>query len=475
MIIPLFTSIFMPKTLQTGESGYYSYFYRSKIILFLLKTLQMRGRMFLMKDVVIILLTVFANLFFAHSQASNNQCASAIELCPNATISATNIGANTTFCTGCEDDFNFCFATDNTIWFTFTTNATGGDVQIDFSNLLFQSNPGQDNAIQATIIQAAAPCSANSYAAIGNCVSNGTANFSLNAVGLAANTLFYVVVDGDNTGAGITSPAECTFDISISGTGVDHLPPSVAISSSSLSICKNDIVLFNASTVNCPNNSDFKWYVNGILVAVTTDSTFSYSALMNGDVVSVETSCYTLCTEVVSNATPPFSVYSFTVNAGNDVTTYCGIATTINGVTSAPVYSWSPSYLFSDPNSLNTIVTTDQSITLTLTATENGCTLSDNLTITILSDLDIPNTFSPNGDGTNEKWIIQGIESYPDCSMKIYTRWGQEIYFANGYNVEKAWDGSKRSGLAAEGVYFYILDLGDGKSPLLKGTITLIR
>ncbi len=428
-----------------------------------------------MKQIVILFILFLFMGQFSISQVANNNCANAVELCPNVSEPSTNIGANITFCTGCEDDFNFCFPTNNSIWFTFTTNAIGGNVQVDFSNLVFEINPGQGLAIQATIIQATAPCSSGSYTPIGNCISNGNANFSLTATGLPANTTYYVVVDGDDSGVGITQAAECSFDVEVSGAGVSHLPPTIQVNSSNLSICKNDVVTFSVNSFNCPNIGGFNWYINSTLVAVTSDSLFSTSALSDGDIVTVETSCYTLCSEVVNVSTVPFSVYSFLVDAGPDLTISPNIATTVNGVTSAPSYSWNPNFLFSNPNSLNTIVTTDQTVTITLTATENGCTLSDDLTLTVITGLDIPNTFSPNEDGINEKWIIQGISSYPDCNVKIYTRWGQEVFFANGYSDEKAWDGTKKSGLAAEGVYFYILDLNDGSSPLIKGSLTLIR
>ena len=409
------------------------------------------------------------------SQQAYNSCFSALELCPNVISSVNNIGSNSTSCIGCEDDFNFCFSVENSIWLSFTTNATGGDIQVDFTNIIFENNPGQGSAVQATLIEAIAPCNAGSYTQIGNCVAGSTINFSLNALGLAPNTTYYLVVDGDNTGAGITLPAEFTLDVAISGTGIARPIPAVSITPNSTSICLNEVLTLVANTVNCPNNSSFSWYVNNVLVAVTSDSLFSTSALMDGDIVRVDIGCYSLCTEIVTSSTPNISVYSFFIDAGYNQTTAPNVATTINGTTSAPVFSWSPSYLFSDPTSLNTIVTTDQTVTLTLTATENGCTLTDYLTLAVQSSLSVPNTFSPNGDGTNELWIIEGIEAYPDNTMKIFTRWGQEVYFASGYNSLKAWDGRKKSGLAAEGVYFYILDLNDGASELIKGTITLIR
>ena len=409
------------------------------------------------------------------AQEANDYCSSALELCPGTSVTSNNIGANSVTCVGCEDDFNFCFSLENSIWFQFTTNAAGGDVQIDLSNLNFEVNPGQGTALQATIILPVAPCSAGSYTQIGNCVSNSAANFSMNALGLLPATTYYIVVDGDNTGAGVTSAAEATFDISISGTAVIRPTPIISITDTGTSICLNDQVVFVASTQECPLSSDYSWLINGELVAVTIDSIFTTTALNEGDIMTVETNCYTLCPELVSASSSAFSVYSFPIDAGADLVTNIGIPTTINGVTTAPIHSWSPSFLFSDPTNLNTIVTTDETVTITLTATENACTLTDYLVLTVNDILDFPNAFSPNGDNKNEKWLIAGIDNYPNCEVSIYTRWGQEIFKSRGYSEKKSWDGMIKSRKAASGVYYYIVDINDGKTEPYKGTITLIR
>jgi len=423
---------------------------------------------------ILFFLFVFLSFTQVKAQESYNQCSNALEICPNTLFSVNNIAATSTVCTSCEDDFNFCFTSENSIWLMFTTNTTGGDVQVDFSNLVFQTNAGQGNELQATIIEASVPCSANSYAAIGNCISNATNNFSLNAIGLLPTTTYYIVIDGNDTGVGVTSPAEVNFDVQLSGTGVLRAAPNLTLEQNSSTICLNETVFFTVHPIDCPNNTDFIWMINGTPVATTTDTLFSTSQLSDGDVVSVETDCYSVCPEKVTVNSTLFSVYSFNVDAGFDLTTQAGILNSINGTTSAPVYSWSPSYLFSDPNSLTTLVSSPQTVTLTLSATENGCTQTDYITLTIDTGLEIPNTFSPNGDGTNEKWIIKGIENYPDCTVRIYTRWGQQVFQSVGYTKEKAWDGSINSRKAAEGVFFYVIDLQNG-AELLKGTINLIR
>ena len=428
-----------------------------------------------MRIPVIFLLMCLIQCFTVSAQAIYNGCGNALEICPNTIFNVNNIGANVTFCGGCEDDFNFCFTTQNTIWITFTSNSVGGDLQIDFTNLVFETNPGQGNALQATLIEATAPCSSGSYTQIGNCVSNATGNFAINATGLLPNTTYYIVIDGDNTGAGVTSPAECTFDISISGPSVNRGIPSAQITPTDISICQNEILYLGVDLQNCPDSSNISWYVNGTLEAVTPDTVLIISSLQNGDIVTVETSCFTQCVEVVSSATNPASVYSFNVDAGTDQVIYTGGQVILNGSTSAPEYYWTPSFYLSDTSDITPVANPSATTTYTLTATENGCTLTDYVIVTVIDDLDIPNTISPNGDNLNDTWIIEGIENYPNSILYIYDRWGQEVFQTTGYSKSKAWDGSIKSRESAEGVYYYVLDLQLDKGETYKGSITVIR
>jgi len=86
---------------------------------------------------------------------------------------------------------------------------------------------------------------------------------------------------------------------------------------------------------------------------------------------------------------------------------------------------------------------------------------------------------SPNNDGSNDIWTIQGIERYPDNYVQIFNRWGSRIYQARGYNnVTIYWEGQSTEGIifgeevAPDGTYFYVLNLGDG-SELYSGYIVL--
>ena len=89
--------------------------------------------------------------------------------------------------------------------------------------------------------------------------------------------------------------------------------------------------------------------------------------------------------------------------------------------------------------------------------------------------MEIPNTFSPNDDNNNDTWIITGIEAFPNNLVQIYNRWGQSVFQESRYTNQKAWDGTINGKKANAGVYFYVIDLRDGNSELLKGSLTLIR
>ena len=92
-------------------------------------------------------------------------------------------------------------------------------------------------------------------------------------------------------------------------------------------------------------------------------------------------------------------------------------------------------------------------------------------------DLDVPNGFSPNGDGVNEFFEVIGLDDYPQNTLSIYNRWGDLVYTATPYMND--WYGQspdakvKFSGHeVVEGTYFFILELGNDKEPI-RGSVEL--
>ena len=91
-------------------------------------------------------------------------------------------------------------------------------------------------------------------------------------------------------------------------------------------------------------------------------------------------------------------------------------------------------------------------------------------------DVFIPEGFSPNGDGYNDRFVILGLENYPDNELMVFNRQGVEVF--HRVNYENDWDGRPESGnvlggILPEGTYYYIFKFGDIN--IRKGTIYLNR
>lgn len=112
-------------------------------------------------------------------------------------------------------------------------------------------------------------------------------------------------------------------------------------------------------------------------------------------------------------------------------------------------------------------------LVITITATDaNGNTefCSFNVTTECFPSLEIPQFFSPNGDGHNDKWEIIGIEAYPNSKVEIFNRLGKLVYTKTSYdnswgaepNTGVVFQVGKSDGMLPTGTYFYRVDLGDG-------------
>ncbi len=107
--------------------------------------------------------------------------------------------------------------------------------------------------------------------------------------------------------------------------------------------------------------------------------------------------------------------------------------------------------------------------TYKIKAEVSGCkTIYDEMTLTVNDcSIEIPNVFTPNGDGKNDFFVIKGLESYPNSKLIIFNRNGVKVFESKNY--KNNWDGGNNS----NSVYYYILTISDENKTERKGTITI--
>lgn len=109
-------------------------------------------------------------------------------------------------------------------------------------------------------------------------------------------------------------------------------------------------------------------------------------------------------------------------------------------------------------------------------AVDNNNCRSNELNIRIVSfssgKLIIYDAFSPfTTPGKNDTWTIENISNYPDCSVKIFNAWGNQVFSSKGYT--EPWDGTYNSKKLPAGTYYYVIDPGDG-SDIITGTVNIV-
>jgi hypothetical protein len=174
------------------------------------------------------------------------------------------------------------------------------------------------------------------------------------------------------------------------------------------------------------------------------------------------------------------------VNAGPDVTVPGGTSVPLNANPSPDVIgiTWTPAEGLSCTTCPNPIATPKKKTEYNVRVVNNGgCVNNDQITIFVTCDnnnIYVPNTFSPDGDGNNELFYPRGRGLANVKSMRIYSRWGQQVFQAQNFIVNDAsagWDGTFKGTKLRPDVYVYIMEVycENGNLISLKGDVMLVR
>lgn len=159
-----------------------------------------------------------------------------------------------------------------------------------------------------------------------------------------------------------------------------------------------------------------------------------------------------------------------------------GLHAAVDGNPDGITFLWSPAADIDRPTSADPIATpSDTNICYTVTATSsNGCSASDSVCLngtTVICGaplFTIPNAFTPNGDGVNDR-ICFNTDELLEFHIAIFNRWGERVYESD--DPAQCWDGTYRGNLCMPGVYTYTCHIRchAEKENDFKGDITLIR
>jgi len=88
-----------------------------------------------------------------------------------------------------------------------------------------------------------------------------------------------------------------------------------------------------------------------------------------------------------------------------------------------------------------------------------------------LAEIIIPNAFSPDGDGVNELWEIQGLNGRGEYILRVFNRWEIIVFETTAYRND--WQGTSnvssfigKDNSLPEGTYFYLIEWQDGRAPV---------
>jgi gliding motility-associated-like protein len=249
-----------------------------------------------------------------------------------------------------------------------------------------------------------------------------------------------------------------------------------------VAVTKRPVVYAGSDTIICEGTSVV---IQGTAANATSYSWSPSKGLSSDKIVSpvaspTDTTMYilTITNGVCSNAdSVTINVMKKPVaNAGLDKRTMQGQSVQLNGSATGNniSYNWTPVYNVNSPTTLQPMVSPLSDTTYTLHVVSNdGCgSASDKVFVRVYKKVIVPNAFSPNGDGINDKWYIQALETYPAAEVSVFNRYGQMVFFNRGYT--RLWDGLHNSKPLPAGAYYYLVDLKEDM-PMLSGWVVILR
>jgi len=246
----------------------------------------------------------------------------------------------------------------------------------------------------------------------------------------------------------------------------------------------NPVVLGTATNVNCYGESNGMIHLDVSAGSGLYEYDWSTGATDSANLISLSMGRYWVTVTDMSfgcRTIDTIDVYQpeQLMVTGTVMQPYCeelstgGITLNISGGVSPYLTTWSNE---SQETALENIGIGIYSVTI---EDFNGCTLSTSFTVSALNEycIKVATVMTPNDDGKNDYWYIDGIENYEHVTITIFDRWNSMIYTFDGSGetyVTNPWDGYSKGKLLPLSAYRFVIDLHNGQRPMV-GVLTLVH
>jgi gliding motility-associated-like protein len=236
-----------------------------------------------------------------------------------------------------------------------------------------------------------------------------------------------------------------------------------------------DIAVMQKQDDTCTYSYELSEKDAGFIIAASSNKGWVFEGLFVGQytlIVRSQNGCtQTFAIEIVEYPVPSVAVYP------EDTTIYYGTAVQLVA-TGAANYSWSP---IADLEGRigATVIARPKATTLYQVVGKNdyGCVDTAFAMVRINSNLPdmLPNAFSPNGDGLNDVFRLEGATFQQLNFFKVFNRYGQLVFYTT--DISKGWEGTYKEQVCDAGTYYYQAELvyPDGRLKRIKGDVVLVR
>jgi gliding motility-associated-like protein len=304
-----------------------------------------------------------------------------------------------------------------------------------------------------------------------------TGSLSISSVSVAMNDNQYVCEVFSVCGTITTLPVVLTVG--------STAPPTLTIAASDSTVCSGTPVSFTATPTNGGSVPSYQWLLNGVNTG-TNSPTYTDDIPAEGDIVSCVLTSSATCVAsptaasnaivMTVNPVPTVTLMSDTIiAAGQSITLAATVDVGSGG--SVASYTWVPATGLNNPAAEDPVAAPTSSTTYQLTVeTGEGCTASGKVTIGVSVNFEMPNAFTPNGDGKNDVFRVPPSEGVNVISFAVFNRWAARVFMTT--NSGGGWDGTLGGQTQPAGTYVWQIEYRDvptGKSVMVNGTVVLVR